>query len=186
MKLWKESDVLPFKSREGIRKYKKRKKAGKKASETRKKLLKEWFTEIKSANPRVKEIVKRLWEIGEKIAELHDLKEECRESDPKYDSSDYWEAGIEHCKDCEEMSKEQSELREERNELFSELEEICEKDKRTIQLARKLPKGIGTAGVDLRTDKSRATAKIDLSAIELKSPAFILNDYETRDDPKTR
>jgi len=94
-------------------------------------------TSVKSANPRVKEIVKRLWEIGERIAELHYLKEECRESDPKYESSDYWEVGIEHCKDCEEMSKEQDELREERSELFGELEEICKKDKRTIQLARK-------------------------------------------------
>jgi hypothetical protein len=60
-----------------------------KAFETRKKHLKELFLDVKSANPRVKEIVKRLWEIGERIAKLHYLKEECRESDPKYYSSDY-------------------------------------------------------------------------------------------------
>jgi len=137
MKLWKESDVLPFKSEEGIKKYQKRREAGLKASETRKKHLKEWFTEIKSDNPRVKEILERLWKIGERISELHRLKEECRESDPTYDSETHWELGIEHCEDCERMSEEQAELREERSELFMELEKISKKDKKTIQLARR-------------------------------------------------
>jgi hypothetical protein len=137
MKLWKESDVLPFKSEEGIKKYQKRREAGLKASETRKKHLKEWFIEIKRDNPRVKEILERLWEIGERISELHDLKEECRESDPTYSPETYWKLGIEHCKNCERMSGEQAKLREERSELFTELEKICKKDKKTIQLARR-------------------------------------------------
>lgn len=136
MKLWKESDVSPFRGEDGIKRYAKRKEAGQKAFITRKTNLKEWFTEIKNDNPRTKEILKKLWEIGEKISELHDLKEECRKCDPRYDSSDYWDLGIEHCEECERMTKEQCRLREEREELFSELETICGRDKRTIQVAR--------------------------------------------------
>jgi hypothetical protein len=136
MKLWRESDVSPHRDEDGIKRYAKRKEAGKKAFISRKTNLKEWFTAAKKDNPRTKEILKRLWEIGDRISELHDLKEECRECDPGYDSSDYWDLGIEHCEECERMTKEQCRLREEREELFSELETLCGRDKRTIQLAR--------------------------------------------------
>jgi len=137
VKLWKESDVLPYRTEEGIKKYAKRREAGRKVSETRKKHLKEWFREVKSENLKVKEILERLWEIGEQITKLHDLKEECRESDLGYKSDYYWDLGIEHCKKCERMTEEQVKLREKRSKLFSQLEEICKKDKRTIQLARR-------------------------------------------------
>ncbi|MGC9100025.1 MAG: hypothetical protein ACP5HC_02005 [Caldisericum sp.] len=137
MKLWKEEDVAPFKNTEGVEKFKKRQQAGQKAFETRKKRLKEWFSEIKDSNPRVKEILHRLWQIGERIKELHRLKENCRTSDPDYNEEDFWDYGIEHCPQCAKWSEEQWQLREERYELFNELEEICQKDKRTIQLARR-------------------------------------------------
>ena len=136
MKLWKESDISSFRDEDGIRKYAKRKEAGQKAFVTRKNNLKEWFTTVKNDNPRVKEILKRLWEIGNRISELHDFKEECRESDPDYNSEDFWDVGLEHCEACERATEEQCSLRDERGELFLELETICGKDKRTIQLAR--------------------------------------------------
>jgi len=137
MKLWKESDVSPHRDEKGIKRYAKRKKAGQKAFNTRKNNLKEWFTTAKNNNPRVKDILRRLWEIGDRISQLHDLKEECRESDPDYNSEDYWDIGLEHCEACERATKEQCRLREERGELFLELEAICGEDKRTVQLARK-------------------------------------------------
>lgn len=136
MKLWKESDVSPFRDEDGVKRHAKRKEAGKKAFETRKRRLEEWFTDIKSNNPRVQAILKRLWEVGERISEIHFLKEECREDDPEYSYKDYSDIGIEHCEECERMTSEQCKLREEREELFSELEDVCKSDKRTIQLAR--------------------------------------------------
>ena len=136
MQLWKESDVSRHRNQEGVKEYAKRKQAGQRASIARKNNLKEWFTTVKNDNPRVREILKRLWEISERISQLHDFKEECRESDPDYNSEDYWDIGFEHCEACERATKKQWRLRAERGELFSELEMICGKEKRTIQLAR--------------------------------------------------
>ncbi|MCK4526206.1 hypothetical protein KAW18_02445 [candidate division WOR-3 bacterium] len=137
MKLWDEKDVLPFKNEAGIKRYSERSNAGKKAFKTRKIRMIEWFKQVKSGKPRVLEITRRLWEIGEQINQLHHLKEECRNTDPTYDPHEFWEFGSEHCEDCKEKSDEQWNLREEREELFGELEVVCSADKRTIQVARK-------------------------------------------------
>ena len=137
MKLWNEKDVLPFKNKVGIKRYNERSNAGKKAFETRKTRMIEWFKQVKSDKPRVHEITKRLWEIGDRINELHHLKEKCRNTDHTYDPHNFWEFGSEHCRDCKEKSDEQWNLREEREELFGELEAVCDADKRIIQLARK-------------------------------------------------
>lgn len=137
MKLWMEKEVYPFRSEEGIRKFKERSERAKKAFEDRKTRLKEWFTESKSANPRVQDILRELWEIGGKITELHNLKEQCRNDDPDYDSSLYWDMGIEHCEQCQNWTKQQNELRRKREQLFNELETLTKSDKRTIQLARR-------------------------------------------------
>ena len=137
MKLWEEKNVLPFKNKDGIKVYKKRKKAGVKAYCTRKKHLKEWFKQVKSKNPRIQEIMKRLWKIGEDISWFHDLKEECRNTNIGFDKKDFFEYGVAHCKHCEKWTEEQDMLRDEREKLFEELKKICDKDLRTIQLARK-------------------------------------------------
>lgn len=138
MKLWHEKDILPFRDDEGVKKYKKRSEAGQKAFKTRKARMIEWFKQVKSANQGVHEITKRLWEIGERVNELHRLKERCRTDDYlSYDHHEFWDMGVEHCKRCREMSDEQWGLREERENLFEELETICHTDKQTIQLARK-------------------------------------------------
>ena len=79
MKLWREQDILPFKSTVGIEKHEEAVERGKKAVETRKTNLKEWFKTMKSSDPRVQEILKRLWEIGNEIEDLHSAKEECRQ-----------------------------------------------------------------------------------------------------------
>ncbi len=134
MRLWEEKDVQPFKSEDGARLHAKRREAGIKAHQTRKKRLIEWFKKVKTENKIVSEITKRLWEIGERIRELHDLKADCREGD---DNNDYWETGIDHCNRCFKWSKEQDALRLEREHLFEELEVNYGKDKKTIQLARK-------------------------------------------------
>jgi hypothetical protein len=136
MRLWREEDVLPFKSGRGVELHGKRKEAGRKAFETRKKNLVQWFTQIKSVNPRVREVTRRLWEIGKEIGILHDRKEECRNADV-CDREAFWEYGIEHCPDCGRMSREQEKLREERAALFEELERICGKEKSVVQLARR-------------------------------------------------
>ena len=137
MKLWREMDVLPFKDEKAIEIFKKRSERGQKGFQTRKTRLVEWFKQVKSDNPRVHEITRRLWEIGEGINELHRLKEECRNNSPAYDRREFWDLGVEHCKECKKRSNEQWSLREEREMLFLELETISNTDKRTIQLARK-------------------------------------------------
>ena len=137
MKLWCERDVLPFKDEKGVELFKKRSERGQKAFQTRKNHLIEWFKQVKSGNPRVHEITRRLWEIGRGINELHQLKEKCRNNSPAYDRHEFWEFGVEHCKECKEKSEEQWNLREERERIFLELETISNTDKRTIQLARK-------------------------------------------------
>lgn len=144
MKLWHEKDVLPFKDRKGIELFRKRSEGGKKAFETRKTRLIEWFKQVKSDNPRVHEITRKLWEIGERINELHQLKEECRNTDSTYDRHEFWEFSVEHCKKCKEKTDEQWSLREEREKLFLELETVSDADKRTIQLARKYYRMEGT------------------------------------------
>lgn len=137
MKLWKESDILPFKSDKKIQQFKKRSEAGKRAFETRKNNLVDFFEDIQSSNPRVNEITKRLWEIGKEIEKLHYLKEECRDADDYDGREDYFDYGREHCSKCRQMSEKQDKLRGERYELFGDLELICGRDKRTIQLARR-------------------------------------------------
>lgn len=134
MKLWKEGDILPYKSEHGIQGYAKRRQAGHKAYETRKHRLIEWWKQVKTENPRVQEIVKRLWVIGEEISKLHEEKEECRGSQ---DREAHWEFGEEHCQDCAEKTEAQQALRAERERLFMGLERVCEKEKDTIQLARR-------------------------------------------------
>jgi hypothetical protein len=137
MLLWREEDVLPFNSDEGVRKYQVRKEAGRKAHETRKTRLVEWWKQVKTDNARVQEIVKRLWEIGERISSLHDEKQQCREDDSSFEPDHYWEFGEDHCDRCREMTETQDKLREERERLFKELQETCQASKSTIQLARK-------------------------------------------------
>lgn len=137
MRLWLESDVLPFRSEEGVKAFKKRREAGLKGAKTRKENLKEWFNEIRKDKPEILGIVKRLWEIGERIGVLHFEKEKCRDADPRYDSETYFDLGVEHCKECLKKTKEQIDLRNQRGSLFSELELLCGADKGTIQLARK-------------------------------------------------
>jgi hypothetical protein len=148
MLLWKEEDVSLFRSEDGIEKYAKRKAAGQKAYETAKKKreaareqekrqLTEWWKQVRTEKPRVQEILKRLWEIGEDIRNWHDLKTECRNERrhndcDEDDCSDHYS-----CKNCEAMNQEQDKLREERERLFEELQEICQASKSTIQLARK-------------------------------------------------
>ena len=123
MRLWKEEVVLLHRSE-----------AEKAVFQTRKTDLVEWWKQVYTENPRVHEIVKRLWEIGERISLLHKKREECRGRDPDYDS---WETSAEHCRGCEDRTRRQKELRKERASLFSELESICGKNKGTIQLARR-------------------------------------------------
>lgn len=135
MKLWKEDDILPYKSEDKIKNYRIRSEAGKKAHQTRKNNLTKWFEGIKSSNPRIHQITKMLWEIGEKISELHHEKDECRGD--MDDKKVYFDCGVEHCSECKKISEEQERLRQERYNLFEELECLCEKDFRTIQLARK-------------------------------------------------
>jgi hypothetical protein len=137
MLLWREEDVLPFRSDEGVRKYQVRKEAGRKAHVTRKTRLVEWWKQAKTDNARVQEIVKRLWEIGERISTLHDEKQQCREDDPSYEPDHHWEFGEDHCDRCRKMTETQDRLREERELLFKELQETCQASKSIIQLARK-------------------------------------------------
>jgi hypothetical protein len=133
MLLWREEDVSLFRSEDGIERYARRRAAGQKAYETAKKKreaareqekrqLIEWWKQVITGNPRVQEIVKRLWEIGEDIYNWHDLKAECRNGRrhndcDERDCSDHYT-----CKNCEAMSQEQDKLREERERLFEELQ----------------------------------------------------------------
>jgi hypothetical protein len=55
MLLWREEDVFPFRSDEGVRKYQVRKEAGRKAHVTRKTRLVEWWKQAKTENARVQE-----------------------------------------------------------------------------------------------------------------------------------
>lgn len=137
MRLWSESEVMPFRSEEGIEAFKKRREAGLKGARTRRDKLKKWFTSLREDKPEVQEIVKRLWEIGERIQVLHFEKAACRDADPWDDSGAYFDLGVEHCKKCLKMTREQTKLRNARASLFSELERLCETDKKTIQLARR-------------------------------------------------
>ena len=121
-------------SQEGVEKYKRRCAAGRKAHETRKTRLVEWWKQVRSDNPRVQEIVKRLWQIGETISELHDEKQRCREDDSGDDSDEYLEFGAEHCDRCAKMTQTQEELRGERESLFTALEDACGKDRRRSSL----------------------------------------------------
>jgi hypothetical protein len=135
MKLWKEEDVLPYKNEKGIKQFQKRSEAGKKGFQKRREKLIKLFKEIKEENPDVGEITKRLWEIGNRIGELHGMKENCRDYDA--DKKEYFDWGMEHCDECARMSDEQHELRGERQELFEKLESIYNVDKRKLQLMRK-------------------------------------------------
>ena len=137
MKLWLESAVAPHKNDKGIEKFKKRQEAGKKAFTTRRTKLIEFFKDAKGRNPRVQEITKRLWEVGNEINTLHEEKSKCRNADPEYDRREYFDQGFEHCDECMKRSGKQGELRGERQDLFGELEILCKADKKTIQLARK-------------------------------------------------
>lgn len=137
MCLWKEEDVEPYKNEKGIEQFQIRSESGKRAAVTRKNNLKNWFAECKKQNPKVGEILDRLWQIHNHINKLHNLKEGCRSSRDGNDSFDFWEYEIDHCKKCEYHSTKQNKLRKEREKLFKELETTCNKSKRTIQLARK-------------------------------------------------
>lgn len=137
MILWKEEDLEPFKNINGIEQFKKRSEAGRKAAKTRKNNLKNWFTECKQHNPKIANILNRLYQIHNTINELHDLRKECRESRNGNNSDDFWEYEIEHCAKCETWQAKQNKLRHERKQLFKELEKLCGKSKQTIQLARK-------------------------------------------------
>jgi len=137
MNVWLESAVEPHKNQKGIEKFKKRQEAGKKAFTTRRTKLIEFFKDTQGRCPRVGEITKRLWEIGNEINAIHGEKERCRNSDPEYDRSEYFDMGFEHCEQCMKRSGKQEELRDERQRLFEELEILCKADKKTIQLARK-------------------------------------------------
>jgi len=138
MKLWKETDVAPYKNKDAVKLFSKRREAGLKAAKTRKTNLKDWFDKQKREHPRVQEIIKRLWEIGEEIRVLHHEKAECRDDD--YDDNgreEFFEYGMQHCNKCGQRNRKQSSLRDERETLFTELERITGKDKQTIQLARR-------------------------------------------------
>lgn len=135
LKLWEETEVFPFRNEDGIKEYAKRKEAGQRVFTIAKNTLKEGFNAAKSDNPRVKEIFETLYEIEVDIIELCLLKDECSENDSDYDKRGLREFGIEHCPECEKVSRVQNKLREEREQLFLELEEICKSKIRTIYLA---------------------------------------------------
>lgn len=138
MRIWKETDVAPYKNKEHVKAFKKRREAGLRAAKTRKTNLKEWFDKQKREHPRVQEIIKRLWQIGEEIRVLHHEKEECRADSYNDDTDDdYREYGAQHCDECNRRSQKQQRLRDEREGLFNELEKITGKDKQSIQLARR-------------------------------------------------
>jgi hypothetical protein len=100
MKLWNEEDVSPYRDQKGVDRHRVRSEAGKKGAETRKKNLRGWFEQIKSDNPRVKEITKRLWEIGNEISDLQARKEKCRKSNNVDDGRDYFEYSDADCGNC--------------------------------------------------------------------------------------
>lgn len=130
MKLWRENQLKPYKSDQGIQEYQRRSASGKKAFETKRNNLVKWWEETKQNDPEVKEIIKRMYQIHEQIGKLHRIKEMCRGHDVKL--------GIEHiCDDCDERSCQQDDLRDERENLFDKLEEITGESKEKIQEARK-------------------------------------------------
>ena len=137
MKLWDEQAVLPFKNERGIEKHHARSKAGQKAANTRKKNLVDLFSFFKNNDPRVQEILQRLWGIHCEIDRLHELKADHRGKEDSYDKQSYFDLGMQHCKLCEAWSVAQDRLRDERASLFETLQEICGMEKQAIQLARR-------------------------------------------------
>lgn len=166
VKLWKEADVIPYKNKKGIDSAKRRKEAGERAFTTRRTKLIEFFKDAQGRCPRIGEITKRLWEIGNEVNAIHAEKAQCRNNDPEYDRSEYFDMGFEHCLQCSKRSERQKHLRNERATLFEELEQICGKDKKTIQLARKY----------LREDKGKQEDE-KIGVEEIKEPQRNLEDW---------
>lgn len=136
MWLYDEGYVKPYLGSTKQKEFEIRSNRMKQAYKDRREKLKQWITELKEKD-EVKQILKRLWEIGEEIKELHFEKEACRASDPEYDSNTYWDMGINHCPSCSEKTEQQNKLRNERAELFQKMEEVSGADKKTTQLARR-------------------------------------------------
>ena len=109
MRFWRERDIEPYRSVEGVEKFARRRQAGLKAFETRKKRLIELCNG--SAN------IKRLCEIDEEISKLRRDEQRC----------DY----------CAELTKRQYNLCEERRMLFMKLVRETGLPMKTIQLARR-------------------------------------------------
>jgi len=132
LRMWQEIHIYPYRSEEGVRNVLE--------AETekiaRRDKLKKWFLGLKDSNPRIPEILKRLWEIGERIRVLHGLKEECRSSGQDESSEEYG-FHLSQCWSCIGWTKEQNNLRIERSRLFSEFERIAGKSKTTIQRVRR-------------------------------------------------
>jgi len=135
LKMWQEIHVYPYRSEEGVRDILE----AEAEKVARRDKLKKWFLGLKDSNPKMTEILKRLWEIGERIRILHGLKAECRDDNPLDDepSEEYFKYGFQHCDRCIAWTKEQNDLRGERTRLFSELEKIAGKSKTTIQRVRR-------------------------------------------------
>ena len=115
----------------------------------------EWWKQVRSDNPRVQEIVKRLWQIGETISELHDEKQRCREDDSGDDSDEYLEFGAEHCDRCAKMTQTQERLRGERESLFTALEDACGKEQGDHPACQKILQR-GTTGERATSKRKRA------------------------------
>lgn len=135
LRMWQEIHVYPYRSEEGVRDILE----AEAEKIARRDKLKKWFLGLKDSNPKMTEILKRLWEIGERIRILHGLKAECRDDNPLDDepSEEYFKYGFQHCDRCIAWTKEQNDLRGERTRLFSELEKIAGKSKTTIQRVRR-------------------------------------------------
>lgn len=129
MKLWKETEMRPYRNDDGVQRFQTKSAAGKKAFQTKRNNIVNWWQEKKQENPEIRSITQRLWKIHNQIGKLHHKKEMCRGCYAKWD--------IEHiCSDCDEWSGQQDDLREEREDLFVKLEELTEKPKEKIQEAR--------------------------------------------------
>lgn len=135
MRLWREQDVAPHKDDSGVARYRSRQEAGKRAFQTRRTNLMDWFQDLKSKSPEVQDILVRLYEIHVEIGRLHGTKVKCRGDDSGKD--DYFDFGVEHCEECEAASERQNGIRDERARLFDRLEVLAQADKQAIQLARK-------------------------------------------------
>lgn len=137
MKLWSESQVAPYMDEEAVERHARRKTAGLKGAQTRRKRVKDWFARAVERDPQLKSVLEELYSMHVKIGNIHAKKESCRSKDPTSFESEYWDYGVEHCAECARWTEMQNGLRIRREQLFEWLEEASGMDIKMIQLARK-------------------------------------------------